>query len=119
MRELISNSSDAADKLRYEALSNNALYEEDSELKIWVEFNKDNRTITIRDNGIGMSEETKKKLYEPFFTTKEVGEGTGLGMSIVFKIIDKHGGRIEVNSELGKGTEFILFLPIRQPNEFA
>ncbi|WP_421754010.1 sensor histidine kinase [Croceimicrobium sp.] len=75
--------------------------------------------VHLIDNGIGMSEETKKKLYEPFFTTKEVGEGTGLGMSIVFKIIDKHGGRIEVNSELGKGTEFILFLPIRQPNEFA
>lgn len=81
----------------------------------------DAETVAVHliDNGIGMTEETKKKLYEPFFTTKDVGEGTGLGMSIVFKIIDKHGGRIEVNSELGKGTEFILFLPVRQPNEFA
>lgn len=81
----------------------------------------DTETVAVHliDNGIGMDEETKKKLYEPFFTTKDVGEGTGLGMSIVFKIIDKHGGRIEVNSELGKGTEFILFLPVRQPNEFA
>lgn len=78
-----------------------------------------NVSVHLIDNGIGMDEETKKKLYEPFFTTKDVGEGTGLGMSIVFKIIDKHGGRIEVNSELGKGTEFILFLPVRQPNEFA
>lgn len=75
--------------------------------------------VHLIDNGIGMDEETKKKLYEPFFTTKEVGEGTGLGMSIVFKIIDKHGGRIEVNSEPGVGTEFILFLPKRQPSEFA
>jgi len=79
----------------------------------------ENVAVHLIDNGIGMDENTKKKLYDPFFTTKDVGEGTGLGMSIVFKIIDKHGGRIEVNSELGKGTEFILFLPIRQPNEFA
>ena len=57
LRELISNSSDAADKLRYEALSDNALYENDSELKIWVDFNQENKTITIRDNGIGMNRE--------------------------------------------------------------
>ncbi len=55
LRELISNASDAADKLRYEGLSNNALFEQDSELKIWLDFNKDSRTVTIRDNGIGMS----------------------------------------------------------------
>jgi molecular chaperone HtpG len=57
LRELISNSSDAADKLRFEALSNDALYEGDADLKIWVEFDKDARTITVRDNGIGMSRE--------------------------------------------------------------
>jgi len=57
LRELISNASDAADKLRYEALSDGALYENDSQLKIWVDFNKDNKTITVRDNGIGMSRE--------------------------------------------------------------
>ncbi|MCX7121340.1 MAG: molecular chaperone HtpG [Gammaproteobacteria bacterium] len=57
LRELISNASDAADKLRYEALTDAALYENDSELKIWVSIDKDNRTITIRDNGIGMNRE--------------------------------------------------------------
>jgi molecular chaperone HtpG len=57
LRELISNASDAADKLRFEALGDNALYENDSELKINIEFNKDAKTITIRDNGIGMSRE--------------------------------------------------------------
>lgn len=57
LRELISNSSDAADKLRFEALSNSALYEADAELKIWVSFDKVARTITIKDNGIGMSRE--------------------------------------------------------------
>jgi molecular chaperone HtpG len=55
MRELVSNASDAADKLRYEALSDAALYEDDSELKIWVDFNKELRTVTLRDNGIGMT----------------------------------------------------------------
>lgn len=97
-------------------------YQEGEEPKLTLRTRVvDAETVAVHliDNGIGMTEETKKKLYEPFFTTKDVGEGTGLGMSIVFKIIDKHGGRIEVNSELGKGTEFILFLPVRQPNEFA
>ena len=57
LRELVSNASDAADKLRYQALSDAALYEKDGELKIWVDFDKDNHTLTIRDNGIGMSRE--------------------------------------------------------------
>src|SRR5262245_3945935 len=57
LRELISNASDAADKLRFEALGDAALYENDAELKIWIEFDKPARTITIRDNGIGMSRE--------------------------------------------------------------
>ena len=57
LRELISNASDAADKLRYQALTDNGLYEGDSELKIWIDFNKEDSTITIRDNGIGMTRE--------------------------------------------------------------
>jgi len=57
LRELISNSSDAADRLRFEALGDNALYENDSELKIWIEINKDQGTLTVRDNGIGMTRE--------------------------------------------------------------
>src|SRR5271156_5834974 len=55
LRELISNASDAADKLRFVALSNPALYENDTELKVWVTFDKDNGTLTIKDNGIGMT----------------------------------------------------------------
>src|SRR3990167_7247178 len=57
LRELISNASDAADKLRYEALTDNALYENDPDLKIWVSFYKDSKIVTVRDNGIGMSRE--------------------------------------------------------------
>lgn len=70
--------------------------------------------ILIRDTGSGMSPETKKHIFEPFFTTKEVGSGTGLGMSISFGIIEQHNGNIDVFSEEGKGTEFIISLPISQ-----
>lgn len=60
LRELISNASDAQDRLKFEALSNSGLYENDSELKIWIDFDKDKRTITIRDNGVGMSKDEVK-----------------------------------------------------------
>jgi signal transduction histidine kinase len=66
--------------------------------------------IRIKDTGKGMSEEVRQKIYEPFFTTKEVGEGTGLGMAIVFRIIQEHAGKIELISEEGKGCEFIITL---------
>ncbi len=75
-------------------------------------FEKDELVgVSIKDNGIGMSEKTKMKIFEPFFTTKDVGEGTGLGLSIVYTIIESHKGKIEVHSEEGVGTEFILYLP--------
>ncbi|HEY9343273.1 MAG TPA: ATP-binding protein [Hanamia sp.] len=70
--------------------------------------------ISIRDTGGGMSDETKQKIFDPFFTTKEVGKGTGLGLSISYGIIEKHQGKIEVNSVQGKGTEFIITLPVHQ-----
>ena len=68
--------------------------------------------VSLADNGSGMDENTKKRLFEPFFTTKEVGEGTGLGMSIAYNTINKHNGQIIVNSEVGKGTEFVIKLPL-------
>ncbi len=70
--------------------------------------------IKIADNGTGMDENTRKRLFEPFFTTKDVGEGTGLGMSIAYNTIAKHNGQINVNSEIGIGTEFTLILPLTQ-----
>lgn len=67
--------------------------------------------ITIADNGSGMSEQTKNKLFEPFYTTKAVGEGTGLGLSISYGIVQKHDGELQVESSEGVGTRFTLTLP--------
>ena len=69
--------------------------------------------IYVTDSGVGMSEEVKKKIFDPFFTTKDVGKGTGLGLAVSYGIIERHGGTIEVKSEQGKGTEFIISLPVK------
>ena len=69
----------------------------------------------IKDNGTGMPEEVKNKIFEPFYTTKDVGKGTGLGLSITHGIIEKHHGTISIQSEMGNGTMFEIKLPIRAP----
>lgn len=68
--------------------------------------------ITVRDSGSGISEENKQKIFEPFFTTKEQGKGTGLGLSAVHGTVLDHNGAITVESELGEGTSFHIFLPV-------
>ena len=68
--------------------------------------------ISIQDNGNGMSPEIKERIFNPFFTTKPNGKGTGLGLSISYQIIEKHQGAIDVISELKKGTEFTIRIPI-------
>ncbi len=82
-------------------------------LRINVHPDNSNRQIMIqiRDNGMGISPENLKKIFSPFFTTKPVGKGTGLGLAVCFGIIDNMGGKIEVESEKGKGTTFIIHLP--------
>ena len=69
---------------------------------------------SLADDGPGVTEENLKHVFDPFFTTKEVGKGTGLGLSICHGIITEHGGRIYAESELGKGVNFIIELPIKQ-----
>lgn len=74
--------------------------------EVWVEF---------QDNGAGISPELRQRIFDPFFTTKPVGSGTGLGLSISYGIINKHHGRIDLDSTVGEGSRFRIVLPIRQP----
>jgi len=71
-------------------------------------------SLIVRDTGSGMTPEVKNKIFEPFFTTKPVGQGTGLGLSVVQGIIDCHHGRILVNTAVNKGTKFEIQLPLKQ-----
>jgi PAS domain S-box-containing protein len=68
--------------------------------------------IRIEDNGCGIKPEHRERIFEPFFSTKPVGEGTGLGMSISYEIIKNHGGEIQLESEFGRGTSFLIALPL-------
>lgn len=69
--------------------------------------------ISVRDTGIGIPEENIEKILEPFFSTKPVGKGTGLGLSLCFGILESHGGRLDIKSKVGKGTEVRIFFPVK------
>jgi len=75
----------------------------------------DRLVLKIADDGLGIPEELLKRIFDPFFTTKPVGKGTGLGLSIVQSIVRTHGGEIQVESALGKGTTFTIMLPLTPP----
>ena len=68
--------------------------------------------LTVEDTGTGMDAETVEKIFVPFFTTKDVGEGTGLGLPVAHGIVTSHGGSITVDSEIDRGTRFEILLPI-------
>ncbi|WP_375443127.1 sensor histidine kinase [uncultured Nostoc sp.] len=83
-------------------------------IRIYTEILDSNKVIIrIADNGCGMTEAVKQKVFDPFFTTKPVGTATGLGMSISYQIINKHGGQLKCISAPLQGTEFIIQIPIR------
>lgn len=87
---------------------------EEKDMTIWlsVKKNKDNVIITVKDNGMGMTEETLKKVSEMFYTTKQ--KGTGLGVSLSKEIVELHGGSLVYESTYGKGTKAIITLPIEK-----
>jgi signal transduction histidine kinase len=80
---------------------------------VWLKTKKegDKVLISVRDNGPGIPKEILDKIFQPFFTTKPTGEGTGLGLSLSYDIIKVHGGEIKVETTEGKGSEFIIQLP--------
>lgn len=94
-----------------QAIAKAGLPPEEGTIQIKLDQDAGHVYVAIKDNGIGMDEKVKSRIFEPFFTTKGVGEGTGLGMSIVLGIINDHKGRIEVQSSPGAGTEIIITLP--------
>ncbi|ACF14161.1 integral membrane sensor signal transduction histidine kinase [Chloroherpeton thalassium ATCC 35110] len=85
-------------------------YQGNIKIKTGVELNK--VYIEISDNGVGIPEEKLSKIFEPFYTTKPVGQGTGLGLSIVYQIMERHNGKITAKSKLGEGTTFRIELPL-------
>ena len=93
---------------------NNAIQaiESSGQISIHTKRADDYVLVSISDTGKGMDKAVQERIFEPFFTTKEVGEGTGLGLSISYGIIEKHKGKIAVESSPGKGTHFIIHLPI-------
>lgn len=96
------------------ALSDNMDSISDPKITLRTKNIGDHVVVEIEDNGPGMPESVKQRIFEPFFTTKAVGKGTGLGLSIVYSIIENHKGTLEVKSEEGQGTTFIITLPVYQ-----
>jgi len=81
-------------------------------LKVAISQRDNYAVVSITDSGKGIPDDMKDQIFTPFFTTKGAGEGSGLGLDIVKKIVDKHDGKIEVESEVGKGTSFSILLPL-------
>jgi two-component system NtrC family sensor kinase len=71
--------------------------------------------VAVKDTGCGIPKANLQRIFDPFFTSKEVGKGTGLGLSVSYGIIKSHGGAIKVESTVGSGTTFRVYLPIEAP----
>ncbi|RMD51290.1 MAG: hypothetical protein D6830_00680, partial [Ignavibacteria bacterium] len=84
----------------------------EGELTVKTGLDEDKIVINISDTGCGIEEENLDKIFDPFYTTKDVGKGTGLGLSVSYGIINKFKGEISVKSKVGEGTTFTIKLPI-------
>ena len=87
-------------------------YTQDGLVKVSTKKIGDRIEISVRDNGPGIPDDIKDKIFQPFFTTKPTGEGTGLGLSLAYDIVKAHGGELKVLSQKGSGTEFIISIPV-------
>ena len=103
---LLSNARDAILQKRY-GLNRNTV----SQISIRSFSKKGWVMVAVSDTGVGISKDARDKIFEPFFTTKEVGKGMGLGLAIVYEIVEEHGGKLRVHSGTGIGTTFIVSLP--------
>ncbi len=112
---ILANAIDALD----EALIQGKISDQIPQIQIATEVDSEQWiVIRIADNGTGIPESVKQRLFEPLFTTKPVGKGTGLGLSIAHQIVlEKHNGTLEVNSQVGMGTEFTIKIPIISPED--
>jgi signal transduction histidine kinase len=90
---------------------------QDGEITLTTRLENDGVAIDVADNGTGIPPDVLPKIFDPFFTTKEIGKGTGLGLSISYQIIKDHGGRINVESQIGIGTKFTVWLPLNPTSE--
>jgi len=101
----------------YMNILHNASQAIEGEGEVWLKTYLEGEKVyvQIRDSGGGIPEEHRDKIFDPFYTTKEVGKGTGLGLSISYGIVERHGGHIEVDSEMGKGTTFTIVIPLAGP----
>jgi signal transduction histidine kinase len=87
-------------------------------IEISSERSENNVIIRVKDNGLGIKEEVKSKIFDPFFSTRKTKQGTGLGLYFVYEIIvNEHEGRVIIESEEGTGTELLLTIPIREKND--
>jgi len=98
-------------------LLTNAVDAIDGEGDVWIRtfLDGDSVKISIQDNGRGIPEDMLPNIFDPFFTTRSAGSGTGLGLAVSYQVIEQHGGKIEVESEIGKGAEFVVTLPVKAP----
>ncbi len=110
---LIANAIDALE----ESSQNRAgqeMSQKPNQITISTELSEKSVVVKIKDNGLGIKPEIKSKLFDPFFTTKPAGKGTGMGLSISYQIVQKHGGSLECISEPGQGAEFRIKIPLTQ-----